>query len=718
MKIAASPMVRQAILAAGLMMAWQVAAKATRDSLFLSVFEPSALPAMTGAAAVCAMVMALLSAKLLRRFGPFRVIPAGYALGGVLHAAEWILLPRFPRPVAALVYVHVIALGSVLLSGFWALANERFDPREARRQFGHITAFGTLGSLAGGLLAERVATLASSRDLLLLLALLQVVCFVALFRFAPAKPKQKAPEAPSIPDVISGAPYLAGLAAFVLLAAMSAASLDYLFKVQAASAFGRTAALSRFFALFYAGTSVVTFALQAGVSRFWLKRFGPGKTVAVLPVAVTGASLISLLVPGAIVLMITRGLEQLLRGSLYRSGYELFYTPMPAAEKRSVKSMIDIGAERLGDGLAAATIQLMIVLPAAMSSRLILGMTAVLSALAAWLAFRLDRAYVGVLEKGLENHTVTISPEEAEDFVTKSIVLKTMPLVTAAARQAHETVAAAPADPIVRKLAELRSADPLRVCTALHRIESLDPILVPQVIQLLGRDETARSAYSVLGKFADRIAGQLADALADPSVDFKIRKRIPKILAACKNGPAWEGLHRQLRDERFEIRLRCARALEQILLRHPECQPDRDTIFELVGIELSSRGDLRHDSQHDSQPDSAGGAQHHMVQEVLRERTSKRLTYIATLLGLVLPPQSVRLAFRALRTEDAKLRGVALEYLDSVLPHSLREQLSARMEGPAPARGAMRPEEALANLLESSPSIVARLEEMGFDAPE
>jgi len=37
------------------------------------------------------------------------------------------------------------------------------------------------------------------------------------------------------------------------------------------------------------------------------------------------------------------------------------------------------------------------------------------------------------------------------------------------------------------------------------------------------------------------------------------------------------------------------------------------------------------------------------------------------------------------------------------------------MEGrPAPARGTMRPEEALANLLESSPSIVARLEEMGF----
>jgi hypothetical protein len=50
MKIAPSPMVRQAVLSAGLMMAWRVAAKATRDSLFLPVFEPSALPAITGAA--------------------------------------------------------------------------------------------------------------------------------------------------------------------------------------------------------------------------------------------------------------------------------------------------------------------------------------------------------------------------------------------------------------------------------------------------------------------------------------------------------------------------------------------------------------------------------------------------------------------------------------------------------------------------------------------
>jgi hypothetical protein len=64
-----------------------------------------------------------------------------------------------------------------------------------------------------------------------------------------------------------------------------------------------------------------------------------------------------------------------------------------------------------------------------------------------------------------------------------------------------------------------------------------------------------------------------------------------------------------------------------------------------------------------------------------------------------------------------KLRGVALEYLDSVLPKALREQLSAQMEGPMPVRKETQTEEALAKLLESSPSIMGNLSQMGFDAP-
>ena len=75
------PVVRQALLAAAVMMAWQVAGKATRDSLFLSAFPSTALPAMMGGAAVCSILMAVLNAALLRRFGPARIIPLGYLIG-------------------------------------------------------------------------------------------------------------------------------------------------------------------------------------------------------------------------------------------------------------------------------------------------------------------------------------------------------------------------------------------------------------------------------------------------------------------------------------------------------------------------------------------------------------------------------------------------------------------------------------------------------------
>jgi AAA family ATP:ADP antiporter len=708
----------------GLMMAWQLAAKTARDSLFLAVFPSTALPPAVGAAAVCSIVVALFSTKLVHRFGPYRLIPSVFLLGAGLHVAEWMLLTTFPQPVAAFIYIHIMALGPVMLSGFWALASERFDPREARRRFGQIAAFGTLGSMAGGLMAERVAALSSSPDLLILLAVLQVAGSVALFRFAPAQPAEKTQNLLSLPEMISGAPYLVGLATVVMLVSMSAAGLDFLFRSRALTHFGgKGPGLSRFFAIFYTSISLATFAVQAGLSRFWLKRFGPGRTVAVLPVAVTGVSLISLFAPGALAIFINRGLEVLLRGSLFRSGYELFYTPMPAAERRSVKTAIDIGADRLGEGLAAASVQLLLVLPLEISYRFILAAVAVWSGVAAWLAFRLDRAYVAVLEKGLARQTIILRPEEAEDVLTRSIVLRSASSISGleAVRQPPDAHAH-PADVTLRCLAELRSSDPLRARAALLSIDLREPLVVPQVIKLLGRDETARAAHDILSRAVDQIAGQLADRLADPAENEKVRRRIPRVLAASRSPLAWQGLFRQLRDERFEIRQRCARALEKMLQANPEYRPQSSAIFEIVGSELAAAGRKVRPKRSASGAEgpAADEADFLLVDEVLRERASQAMTHVSTLLGLVLPPQSVRLAFRALHTEDAKLRGVALEYLDSVLPKALREQLAAQIEGPVvlPDRGGTPAEEALANLLDESPSIMARLEDLRFNSPE
>ena len=46
-------------------------------------------------------------------------------------------------------------------------------------------------------------------------------------------------------------------------------------------------------------------------------------------------------------LIAARGGESVFRGSLFRTGYEIFYTPIPSDEKRAAKSIIDVGFDEL-----------------------------------------------------------------------------------------------------------------------------------------------------------------------------------------------------------------------------------------------------------------------------------------------------------------------------------------------------------------------------------
>lgn len=694
-------LMRRAALAAGIMMAWQVAAKTLRDSLFLNVYEPRALPAMVGAASVCAVLLAALSSRVLRRLGPFRVIPRLYLVSTALHGLEYVLLPQFRGPVAVVVYLHVVAFGSVLLSGFWALANERFDPRDARRQFGRIAGFGTLGGLAGGLMAERVSTLISLDALLPLLLVLQLAVGIVLMGISAPKTKSRPAETPPLAQTLAHAPYLFGLAALILLVSMSAAALDFLFKSAAVVHFGRGPSLSRYFALFYVSSSVLSFAAQTGGSRYWLERFGLGRTVATLPTGVAAASLLTLISPGAYLLTLARGLELVLRGSLFRSGYELFYTPMPQEEKRSAKSMIDIGADRLGDGLGAAAIGLLIWLPPGDAKYAILLFTAALSGVAAWLSIRLDRAYSQVLEKKLAEHAVELKSVQVEDPMMQSVLMRSMtsmvmhPVPTPPGGVPKP--APAVTDPIAQLLAELRSPDPHRVRMALQQMGPLDPLLAPQVILLLGRDSVHRAVHAALSKSPVRIDGQLVDSLLDQAQDFTVRRRIPRLLSVCDSRRAWNGLFDGLEDPTFEIRSRCAKALDAILLRNPRYRPDPAVVFDIVGKELLVSPAPR------PRDASVSG----------EDQTSRSLTHILTLLGLVLPREAVQTALRALLTEDLRLRSLALEYLESAVPRELREPLCARLEARPVTVSGVLPEQSLAKLMNESPSILAKLEEIG-----
>jgi len=103
-----------------------------------------------------------------------------------------------------------------------------------------------------------------------------------------------------------------------------------------------------------------------------------------------------------------------------------------------------------------------------------------------------------------------------------------------------------------------------------------------------------------------------------------------------------------------------------------------------------------------------------MEAEVLRGRAGRSLEHLFTLLSLVLPPETVRLAFHGLHTGDRHLRGTALEYLETVLPEPVWQMLWPFLdEGAVQPAHPKRPSgQVMQELLASQESIILALAEL------
>ena len=290
-----------AIICAGVVTAQFVGGKAARDALFLAQIDVTSLPAMVIATSIFSIALVAVNAKGVSRLSPARFVPWAFAVSAVLLIAEWLLTFSSPKLAAVLVYLHISGLGPILGSGFWLVATERFDPRTAKRKFGQIAAGGTFGGLLGGLLAERVAVMFGVSAMLPVLAILNLVCAWQVRRLVPAptsQPQSKEFSAELTPEpawsgvrVLAETPYLRHLALLVLLGTASAALIDYVFKAQAVAALGTGESLLRFFGVYYAIVSLVTFAVQTSTSRFALERLGLAFTSATPSIALFAGGL-------------------------------------------------------------------------------------------------------------------------------------------------------------------------------------------------------------------------------------------------------------------------------------------------------------------------------------------------------------------------------------------------------------------------------------------
>lgn len=717
-----------------------IAGKVARDALYLASLAVTSLPLMVVVTAVFSVALVGMSSTALRHIAPARFVPAMFMVSGALLVVEWALNLVAPRLAAPLVYLHVSGLGPMLASGFWLIATERFDPHTAKKRFGQVAGMGTVGGLVGGLLAERVATLFGAAGILLMLALLNFLGAWLVRRLAPPSTGRQVPWVDAAtPDLAAEAPrsglralavtpYLRSLATLVLLGTLGASIVDYLFKAQAVEALGRGVELGRFFAIYYTGISLVAFVVQISVNSAALERLGLATVVSTPAIALVTGSIGGLIAPGLESIAVVRGGESVLRASLFRSAYEIFYTPVSAADKRAAKSLIDVGFDRLGDAAGGGLVRLVLFAAPAIARPMLFGLTIGCALAAMVVASRLNRGYLATLERSLLDRALELDLTDTQDLATRTVLLRTMGALHADARTASAHTAGAHTgqdstaaeladdrvvtikDPVLADIAALRSNDRERVLRILRRDDGLESTLVAHVIPLLAWDAVANDAGRALRKVSEERIGELIDALIDPNQPFAVRRRLARAFSVCVSQRAVDGLFLGLDDPRFEVRFQCGRSLVAIYDRNPLVRIDRDRTLAVVLREVAVSRPVW--ESHRLLDHSDDGESKTFVDDFLKARSNQSLAHVFALLSLVLPAEPLRVAFRGLHSTDQNLKGTALEYLDGVLPQGLRERLWPFLESGTRADRVERPREAiLADLYRLNESVLLNVKE-------
>lgn len=685
---------RLAMATAAVMLAHQVASKAFRDAAFLSDWPATALPAMIIATSAVVVLLVPLFSRLLDRFAPVTVVAAGFLASAAGHGAEYAFFDN-GRWIVVVIYLHLAGASALLLSGFWSLVDERFDPASARKGFGRIAAAGTAGGVAGSVAAERIASMLDPSSVLLLLLVLHVACAAGsiaiggtppLFEHQPGERR-----APSGMRTVLSTPYLRVIAGIVVLTTAGSAMLDYLLKSQASEILVTERGLLRFFAGFYAGVHVLSFLSQAGTAAA-VRRLGIGRTISTLPAAVSGTAAAAVVVGSWPAVIVVRGLDAVLRGSLFRSGYELLFVPMDPAERRRVKTVIDVTCDRAGEAAGAGIVQaLLAVLP--MIGGWLMAIVAAVGAVSYWLARRLDQLYLGVVEQELLKRRDTPQVALMSEAGWTIMQLGTDAAVAAAA---IPPPSAAPTvmprlSPELELLAQLKSGSRATVEQALTRTGEFRRVHVAQAIDLLAWDEVVQAARRALETLAPDHVGMFVDALLDPDTDFAIRRRVPRILGTVPTERSLEGVVRGLDDARFEVRYHCSRAMDRLIARNPDLQVDRARILAAVDRELSVSAHVWQGYRLLDRPDADEQGD---SPDDRPKITDRNVEHVFALLATIVAREPLDAAMQGIGSPDAGVRGLAVEYLAQVLPSALLAKLrlmidarDAAADGSTPSSG-------------------------------
>jgi ATP/ADP translocase len=382
------------LLSYGALMTHFIFGRAFRDSLLGSHLAIRSLPYLTMWSTLASIIVSLTVSNLFRSKQRKRIACAGFAINVGIELSFSLASGGVPW-LYSLFFIDVSASTLIGLSMIWILIGDWASSCRADRSrlVPSVLLFGTATSILAGVGLTRLPAATSFRNANLILATMNLIPVVALLFHSSDDCVSR--HGFSLQDLQQQAylpnKLLRKFALLVVVAAMTSTLLDLMFRVRVAEHYVNQADRLHFLGLFQSGLNICAFLSQIAVGRLAQKRLA--STFIHLHPAIVGiASCLFAFAPGFWQFTCLRSGEYTLRNSIFRLGSEMTYAHFPDQERATVRPLIDVIGERVGDLCASGILALLLLINSSLPVKPGLLLLALCSFAFWWICRSLERS--------------------------------------------------------------------------------------------------------------------------------------------------------------------------------------------------------------------------------------------------------------------------------------------------------------------------------------
>jgi ATP/ADP translocase/CRP-like cAMP-binding protein/HEAT repeat protein len=352
------------------MTAYNMLKPLTRSQFIKSLGADNLPYVLLAAGVLIGFIMALYSklVGLLPRKWVIPIVQVGIA--GLL-AGFWLLFQTGAEWVSVGFYFLGLIMAVLLISQFWTLANEIYDPRQAKRVFGFIGGGSSLGGAMGSYLLITLVDVVGQTNLLLVSASLLVACALIVVSIMG---REKDIELANVTitgeetevgwteafTLLKNTKHLQIISMVIGFAAIGAAIIEQQLNMAAAEFAQGGTDLEKILGSVQLYLSIIGFVIQVWLTSRIHKFLGIGFALMILPVSLGTTGLVMLFNAVMWAPMMARIADTSLRYTVDKTTREILFLPLPTEVKSKAKPFVDVTMDRLSKGIGALLILLLI----------------------------------------------------------------------------------------------------------------------------------------------------------------------------------------------------------------------------------------------------------------------------------------------------------------------------------------------------------------------